>query len=170
MEVIKRSTAKAEGLSHYFTGKPCKNGHLEIRLVTNGTCIRCNADAQLRYKLDKKDLMRQKFRSWRIENLEYDKDRKAHWRKTKPHKNAEKSRRYEATKRGAIPSWADNFVIEGMYELASVFRRIGLNIHVDHIVPLKGKTVCGLHTHDNLQLLTGSENSRKFNSFWPDMP
>jgi hypothetical protein len=41
---------------------------------------------------------------------------------------------------------------------------------VDHIVPLQGKIVCGLHTWENLQLVAPSLNSKKCNRFWPDMP
>jgi hypothetical protein len=42
--------------------------------------------------------------------------------------------------------------------------------HVDHIVPLVSKFVCGLHCEANLQLLPGPENQRKGNRVWPDMP
>lgn len=35
---------------------------------------------------------------------------------------------------------------------------------------LKGKFVCGLHCEANLQVITKSENSKKHNSYWPDMP
>lgn len=48
-------------------------------------------------------------------------------------------------------------------------KQFGRKVHVDHIVPLKGTLVCGLHCGDNMQLLTDSLNSKKHNSFWPDM-
>lgn len=50
-----------------------------------------------------------------------------------------------------------------MYALARAYRSVGLEVHVDHIVPLKGRSVSGLHVIANLQLLTGLENRRKGN-------
>lgn len=40
---ITRATARAAGLTRYFTGKPCPHGHVSERLATNGTCVTCSS-------------------------------------------------------------------------------------------------------------------------------
>jgi len=39
--VITRAAALAAGLSRYFTGKPCKNGHTAERNTLPGNCVQC---------------------------------------------------------------------------------------------------------------------------------
>src|SRR5262252_2778879 len=41
--IVTRAEAKAIGQTRFFTGKPCKHGHLSQRTTCNGACIRCNA-------------------------------------------------------------------------------------------------------------------------------
>ena len=41
MQIISRAEAKAKGLRFYFTGKPCKHGHVTKRAVFNATCVEC---------------------------------------------------------------------------------------------------------------------------------
>ena len=45
MEIITRDEAKARGLKRYFTGKPCKHGHVALRFTSGGNCARCQEKA-----------------------------------------------------------------------------------------------------------------------------
>lgn len=86
------------------------------------------------------------------------------WKRSHPDRvNAETARRH-AAKLNAIPTWSDESAIRTFYEQAKTLTAdTGITHHVDHIVPLRGKTVCGLHVAWNLQVITGSENCRKSN-------
>ncbi len=73
--------------------------------------------------------------------------------------------RYEAAKLRATPSWFESKLVAAVYSDANKKQS-----HVDHIVPLKSKLVCGLHCLANLQILTPLANLSKGNRYWPDMP
>jgi hypothetical protein len=78
---------------------------------------------------------------------------------------------YRAKKRKATPVWANSFFIGEAYHLAKLrTKMLGFPWHVDHIVPLKSKQVCGLHVENNLRVIPGVENIRKGNHSWPNMP
>lgn len=64
---------------------------------------------------------------------------------------------------GALPAWANLKAIEAKYAEAE---RLGMV--VDHVIPLKGKEVCGLHVESNLRLLTKLENLKKGCRYVPD--
>ena len=71
------------------------------------------------------------------------------------------------TVKQASPNWNDefnSFFIKEIYHLSSLRSEVtGIKWHVDHIIPLRGKTVSGLHVWNNLQLLPASENLKKNN-------
>ena len=75
----------------------------------------------------------------------------------------EDTARYRARKIRATPRWLTVMQIEEMKAIYTKGVTTGLT--VDHIIPLRGKTVCGLHVPWNLQLLTRSENSKKNNQY-----
>lgn len=93
------------------------------------------------------------------------------WHKKNSDKNAARVRAYKARMLCATPRWANKFFIDEAYHLAALrTKTLGFKWHVDHIVPLKSKIVCGFHTEVNLRVIPGTENIRKGNRFWPDMP
>ncbi|MDP3940363.1 MAG: HNH endonuclease signature motif containing protein [Deltaproteobacteria bacterium] len=103
-------------------------------------------------------------RAWVANNREKVNAGNAAWKKANPAKIAAINARREADKIRATPAWADLEAIKDVYAEAAYF-----GMHVDHIVPLRGRTVCGLHVWDNLQLLTPKENIAKGNRHWPGM-
>lgn len=75
------------------------------------------------------------------------------------------------TKAELRPAWANKFFIEEAYDIARRRTEVtGIQWEVDHIVPINGKTVSGLHVEHNLQVITREANRTKGNRHWPDMP
>ena len=86
------------------------------------------------------------------------------WRANNPHLVEYGQNRRKEVRRRATPKWADLAAIKQLYlERARISKESGVEYHVDHIVPLQGKIVCGLHVHYNLQILMAAENLRKHN-------
>jgi hypothetical protein len=94
------------------------------------------------------------------------KERNKKWRQENKDKNCAKSAKYRASKLQATPKWANLNKIEYYYRLAKYFDEVSCGFvkhHVDHIIPLKGKNVCGLHVEHNLQILIDKHNIAKSN-------
>jgi len=80
--------------------------------------------------------------------------------------NAGCTKRY-AAKMQRVPAWLselDNLVIQEIYDLSRLITKsTGVKHHVDHIIPLQGVNVSGLHVPANLRIITDSENCSKGN-------
>jgi len=71
-----------------------------------------------------------------------------------------------ANELSATPSWVDLGAVKEIYELCTQLQIVtGIPHEVDHIVPLRGARVSGLHVPWNLQILSRDENRRKGNKF-----
>lgn len=125
-------------------------------------------------------------RRWRMSNTKklktlkykYHQDNKesiiakvAQWRKNNPEKALALSNKRRAGKLQAIPQWYDHDIVQSIYylakemELATSAAGYPIKYHVDHVIPLQGELVCGLHVHTNLQILTAFENLSKYNIY-----
>jgi hypothetical protein len=115
-----------------------------------------NRDSINKWRAENADAMRRLNRAWRQENA--------------GRRNAANALRYARQKR-AVPLWANAQAISAIYQRAAdLSAATGIAYEVDHIVPLQGEVVCGLHCEANLQVITQRENAAKRNRYWPDMP
>lgn len=182
-----RAAALDAGLKTYFTGKPCKKGHIAYRCTSNGICLDCGKLKQ-KIKFEKRlerepDYYKKRYQ----ENAEKYKSLAVDYRKQNPEKvrlanlkSAQKRKperaasemKRQAAKLSATPKWLsddDWNWIKDYYNQAQQYKEnLGIVLAVDHIVPLRGKEVCGLHVPWNLCLRTKSDNSRKHNKLTND--
>ena len=178
-----RAEAIAKGLKWYFTGKPCRKGHIAKRQVSSKSCWECHQLAYAKWEsanlearsarkrigiVANPDKIRADHRkSWhlnRVTNLVRAKD---YYKRNKANFIA-----YNRAKRAAllqrIPSWADMDACRIFYVIAArATQCTGIQFHVDHVVPLQGRLVSGLHVPNNLQVLSKTENKRKYNKWQP---
>jgi len=105
-------------------------------------------------------------KQWASDNPEKSSAAKKRWNQA----NIEKCRitcntRYSYAKRARL-QWSNKFFIEEAYILAQVRSSLfGTQWEVDHIVPIKGQDVCGLHVENNIQVIPRSLNASKQNRF-----
>lgn len=123
------------------------------------------------YRESHKEEMLPAKRAWKERNREYVREANREYQRLNKDKTNAKGAKYRAVKRRAVPAWADASKIEEFYFAADFLGMVtGEWHHVDHIVPLQSKVVCGLHWEGNLQVLPGFDNRSKGNRVWPDMP
>lgn len=94
-------------------------------------------------------------RQWRANNLVQARKSALDWCK----RNPEYGRFRRSLKRSATPFWAD------LNKIKEIYLSCPSGFHVDHIIPLNGKYVSGLHVETNLQYLPAKENLSKGNKF-----
>ena len=182
-----RKEAKATGATHYYTGEPCKHGHIALR-KTKGACVEClkiewqrgnESRAEYFKEYNKRDGIKDRKSDWYQANRDAVIDRA----KTRP---VEKLREYRNvwkennvlqvradTKarrrkhRDATPPWLtrkQKTEIRQLYQIAiTMTKTTGEQYVVDHIVPLRSPDVCGLHVPWNLRVITQEENLKKSN-------
>jgi hypothetical protein len=174
MEIITRKEAKEQGLKHYFTGKPCQANHIALRFTANYTCCECSSA----WVKNNPDLIKQASKTYYNKNKETLNNKTVVWGRKNPEKcrinrkrylSSEKGKAYlryswaqkRATKLLRTPRWSDLVKIKEIYSLCPT------NHEVDHIYPLRGRLISGLHVPDNLQYLHKDIHKHKNNKFTP---
>jgi hypothetical protein len=120
-----------------------------------------------KYRDSNKKLITENKKTWQEENKEWMSSYWTDWSNKNKHIRCANEAKYRAAKLNATPKWLtinDHNKIEAIYGLASTLQRLtGIKFQVDHIIPLQGKEVRGLHVPWNLQILTKYENISKGN-------
>lgn len=179
-----RYIAQQEGRSTYTTGVPCKRGHLAVRDTHSGQCMECrrlleagriaqNRGAynarKARERQSKLGVIAAKARVIRATEtpekrairLAIAKEKARQWRAANPKHHLALTNAHKKAIKLRTPSWADKGAI------VAVYKGCPAGCQVDHIIPLRGDTVSGLHVAENLQYLPASENRAKSNKFTP---
>jgi len=168
---------KKDGLSHRC--KQCRSEHHQVHREEE-------AEAYKIYQANHRDEILARGKAWYYAHKEQSYEQHAKWyqenrelvlAKCKIYREnlsleckAKKAARRRRVEKQATPPWVNFDEIAPFYEKAiRLTEETGKRYHVDHMVPLTSKVVCGLHAPANLQVLLGSENARKHNRYWPDM-
>lgn len=189
-----RAEAKATGATHYFTGEPCKHGHIAPR-KTKGACVEC-----LKAEWEKGNQTRAEYFRKYNQSEAGQKAKKEYYERNKESVIARAQARPDADKRRykknhkitnpdmykelvslrrrrfrqATPKWLtaeQRMEIRLKYRLAiEMSRATGVRYAVDHIIPLQGEEVCGLHVPWNLQVIPQEENLKKYNKLVDPAP
>jgi hypothetical protein len=186
-----RAEAKATGATHYFTGEPCKHGHIAPR-KTKGACVEClrlewakGNETRAEYfreynrREDVKDRKNEWYQEHREQVIQAAATRPAHvkreyrnaWKETHKVQIRADTKARRRKHREATPPWASRkqkSEVRQLYQIAiTMTQTTGEQYVVDHIYPLRSEVVCGLHVPWNLRVVTQRENLEKSNSL-PD--
>tara|TARA_R110000764_G_scaffold238421_1_gene335550 strand:- start:487 stop:1152 length:666 start_codon:yes stop_codon:yes gene_type:complete len=116
------------------------------------------------YTERKRDVINENSRRYVKNNPEKRKESVRLYAEKNPHIRAKSKAKRRTLEKNATPDWADQSKIKELYLGAKELERLtGLKYEVDHIEPLNGKNVCGLHVWENLQILEASLNRKKSN-------
>lgn len=121
------------------------------------------------WKIINKDRVAAKDKAYAEANPEKRTKARKKWVENNPGKDAASKALNEQKRQKRIPTWLsedDKWMVEQAYELAAIRSKIfGFKWHVDHVIPLNGNLVSGLHVPTNLQVVPWIENLKKNNKF-----
>jgi hypothetical protein len=153
--------ASPDGLN--YKCRECNKEYLKVWQANNPNAFK-------RWYSENKEERAQYWRGWYEANKDHRSRSYAEWAKQNKHiVNALIAKRI-AAKKQSTPRWANQDAIREVYRAAAErTEQTGVRHEVDHIYPLQGKRVCGLHCEANLRVMTKTENIRKSNRMPKDL-
>lgn len=107
------------------------------------------------------EMRRLKAKEWRNLNIDRARSYDREWVHKNRGAHVAKCALARARRRKAAPAWLS---ADHKRQMRDIYRDAAhLGAHVDHIIPIKGETVCGLHVPWNLQILSPKDNLQKGN-------
>lgn len=172
-ELISRAEAKAIGYKKYFTGKPCKHGHISERYTSSKHCLQCLKERNKTpaFRAYYKEYYKQYVQNQSAETKAYRSAIQRHkfstrWRFGSRYNSNLRKRR---VKRATLKCPIDQIKVQQLYLDAKRMRaETGRNYNVDHIIPIVHEIVCGLHCSANLRIVPYIANAAKGNTFNQD--
>lgn len=145
-----------------YEGKPCVHGHVGRRYLKTNQCVDCNNSRLQKWRQANPDKVKA------LHSKDTNRNRRcSEWKKRNKDKVNARNAARRAVRQDASPPWLsveDKKGIEGFYTMA---RRLtectGIAHHVDHIHPLNGDGIRGLHVPWNLQVVPACFNLQKGN-------
>ena len=129
-------------------------------------CKQCKRESGKSWNERNKQKHSELNRKWYEENKEHHLANSKQWYESNKHRKLETTTAREKRCVLATPTWADRELIKELYALArKLTEQTGIPHEVDHVVPLQGKSVSGLHVENNLQVISAEEHRRKSNKF-----
>lgn len=125
-------------------------------------CKKCMFYDNKIYRRNNKNIVKKINNKWENANKIKVKLKKKEYRNNNREKCNAYSAKYRAKKLNATPKWLTK---EHLDKIKEIYESCPKNYHVDHIVPLQGKTVSGLHVPWNLRVITKKENLKKGNKY-----
>lgn len=146
--------SKCKTYGYQYSCKKCKSDYQKKNKNKK-------VDWQRKYRQANQEELKEKRKEYYYSHIEEEKQYRKDWAKRPGSKELKRAvcAKQRAKKLRATPAWADLKAIEEFY------RHCPIGYEVDHIVPLQGKLVSGLHVLNNLQYLPASENRKKSNKF-----